>query len=320
MLSVQSIGKKRGEDYLLHHISFEQPEGQRLAIMGETGSGKSSLLKIIAGFMQVDVGRVEFFGKKVLGPDEQLIAGHPSIAYLSQHFELRNNYWVHEILEYANKLDQHEADELFRICQIDHLLNRRTNGNLSGGEKQRIATARLLVNKPKWLLLDEPFSHLDLIHRQTMKQLLKDVSDKFGITTILVSHEPQDILEWAERLIIIQDGKIIKDGKPLSIYREPENDYTAGLLGKFYSIPLALASRMSGGFKISGNDGLLRIRPEQLTITLDADGVEASVIEKRFVGHAFELDVQVEDISLSLYSNDVNIEPGQYIRIRLQQL
>lgn len=320
MLSVQSIGKKRGEDYLLRNISFEQPEGQRLAIMGETGSGKSSLLKIISGFMQADEGRVDFFGKKVLGPDEQLIAGHPSIAYLSQHFELRNNYWVHEILEYANKLEQHEADELFRICQIDHLLNRRTNGNLSGGEKQRIATARLLVNRPKLLLLDEPFSHLDLIHRQTMKQLLKDVSDRFGITTILVSHEPQDILEWAERLIIIKDGMIIKDGKPLPIYLEPDNDYTAGLLGKFYLIPLALASKMAGGFQLTGKDGVLRVRPEQLAFTQDADGVEAKVLEKRFVGHAFELEVMVQELSLSLYSNDAHIEPGQHFRIRLQQL
>lgn len=320
MLSVQSISKKRGEDYLLQQISFEQPEGQRLAIMGETGSGKSSLLKIISGFMQADEGRVEFFDKKVLGPDEQLIAGHPSIAYLSQHFELRNNYWVHEILAYANKLEQQEADELFRICQIDHLLNRRTNGNLSGGEKQRIATARLLVNKPKLLLLDEPFSHLDLIHRQTMKRLLKEVSEKFGISTILVSHEPQDILEWADRLIIIQEGKILEDGSPTQLYRSSSHVYTAGLLGKFYSIPIALASKLAEGFQLTGVDGQWRVRPEQLAVTADLNAVEALVLSKKFMGHAYEIEVQVQNLTLSLYSMDAAISVGQTIRIRLQQL
>lgn len=320
MLSVQSISKKQGEEYILHDISFNQPEGQRLAIMGETGSGKSSLLKIISGFLQADEGRVDYFGQKVLGPDEQLIAGHPKIAYLSQHFELRNNYWVHEVLEYANKLDQKEADELFHICQINHLLSRRTNGNLSGGERQRIATARLLVNKPQLLLLDEPFSHLDLIHRQTMKQLLRDVSAKYGISTILVSHEPQDVLEWADRLLLIKDGKLIADGKPDQLYRSPENDYCAGLLGKYYRISLALASEMSGGFSITGKDGMVYLRPEQLQVSLDGSGSAAEVVEKRFVGHAYELDIRVKGEAVSLYSADLNIQSGQQIQVRLYHL
>lgn len=320
MLSVQFISKKQGEGYILQQISFEQPEGQRLAIMGETGSGKSSLLKIISGFLQADEGRVEYFGQKVLGPDEQLIAGHPMIAYLSQHFELRNNYWVHEVLEYANKLDQKEADALFRICQIDQLLNRRTNGNLSGGERQRIATARLLVNKPQLLLLDEPFSHLDFIHRQTMKKLLKEVSDTYGISTILVSHEPQDVLEWADRLLMIKDGKIIADGKPDQLYRSPENDYCAGLLGKYDRISSALASEMSGGFSVSGKDGSVYIRPEQVQVSLDGSGVVATVLAKRFIGHAVELEIRMNGEAISLYTADLNIQEGQQIHVRLQYL
>lgn len=320
MLSVQSICKKQGEEYILQHVSFEQPEGQRLAIIGETGSGKSSLLKIISGFLQPDGGRVEYFGEKVLGPDEQLIAGHPKIAYLSQHFELRNNYWVHEVLEYANKLEQREADELFRVCQIDHLLNRRTNGNLSGGERQRIATARLLVNKPKLLLLDEPFSHLDLIHRQIMKTLLSTISAQYGISTILVSHEPQDVLEWADRLLIIKDGALIEDGKPDQVYRYPKNEYCAGLLGKYYRISIALASEFSGGFDVGGKDGFVYVRPEQFYVSLDGTGIMATVSAKRFVGHAYEIDVHVKGENISLYTSDLNIGVGQQIQVRLHHL
>ncbi|MFZ9299567.1 MAG: ABC transporter ATP-binding protein [Chitinophagaceae bacterium] len=320
MLAVRHITKKEGEEYILHNISFEQPEGQRLAIMGETGSGKSSLLKVISGFLQPDEGRVDYYGEKVLGPDEQLIAGHAKIAYLSQHFELRNHYWIHEILEYANKLDQQEADELFRICQIDHLLNRRTNGNLSGGERQRIATARLLVNKPTLLLLDEPFSHLDLIHRQIMKQLLKDVSKKYGISTILVSHEPQDVLEWADRLVFIRNGKIVCDGIPDHIYHNPQDDYIAGLLGKYYRISLGLASAMSGGFSVTGKDGYIYVRPEQFEISLVDTGVYAAVIAKRFLGHVYEIDIQVKGELFSLFTSDLNIQVGQTVPIRLNYL
>lgn len=318
MLNVQHITKKQGDAFVLKDISFKQPQGQRLAIMGETGSGKSSLMKIISGFVQPDEGRVEFWGKKVLGPDEQLIAGHPKIAYLSQHVELRNNYWVHEVLEYANTLDQDEADELFRICQIDHLLNRKTNGNLSGGERQRIATARLLVNKPELLLLDEPFSHLDLIHRQIMKELLRKISTQYGISSILVSHEPLDVLEWADRILIIQDGQLIADGKPDEVYRNPKNDYCAGLLGKYYRIPVVLATELSGGFSFAGET--LFVRPEQFIISLTGAGVKVEVKDKRFVGHAYELDVQVGETLFSIFTSDRQIQVGQYIHVRLYHL
>lgn len=320
MLSVKNISKQQGENQVLRNISFEQPEGQRLAIMGETGSGKSSLLKIISGLLQPDEGSIAFFDEKVLGPDEQLIAGHPKIAYLSQHVELRNNYWVHEVLEYANRLDQESASELFRICQIDHLLDRRTNGNLSGGERQRIATARLLVNKPRLLLLDEPFSHLDLIHRGIMKQLLKDVSMKYGISTILVSHEPEDVFEWADRLVILRDGSIVSDGIPDQIYRSPLDDYSAGLLGKYDKLSLALASEMSDGFAHSGKDGSIYVRPEQFEIRMDTVGVFANVIAKRFLGNTYELDVEVRGEKISLYTTDTTIQIGQKIQIRLQYL
>lgn len=303
MLSVQHIGKKQGERLLLNDVSFDQPKGQSLAIMGETGSGKSTLLKILSGFVQPDAGRVEYEGKKVLGPEDQLIAGHPQIAYLSQHFELRNNYWVYEILEYANKLDQQEADELFRICQIDHLLQRRTNGNLSGGEKQRIATARLLVNKPKWLLLDEPFSNLDLIHRNIMKKVLHDLGEKLGITSMLVSHEPGDILGWADRLLILRDGAVEQDATPEHIYRFPQNDYCAGLLGKCYLLPEHLAKRFACS----------RVRPEQ--IVLSPDGVEALLRRRIFLGHLYEYVVELEGFELSFYHAHGDLPIGSMIRI-----
>lgn len=216
----------------LKNISFSQRKGQRLAIVGETGSGKSNLLKIIAGLATPSEGSVYFEGVRVLGPLERLIPGQPGIAYLSQHFELWNNYHVAEILSYSNDLSSEEASALYRLCHIEHLLDRRTD-QLSGGERQRIALARILVHPPRLLLLDEPFSNLDMIHKRTLKKVIADIGLRFDITCILVSHDPRDILPWADELLVLRDGRLVRAGAPLDVYSRPENEYVAALLGDY---------------------------------------------------------------------------------------
>jgi len=216
----------------LDNLGFSQRKGQRLAIVGETGSGKSNLLKTIAGLLTPSAGAVYFEGARVLGPLERLIPGQPGIAYLSQHFELWNNYHVQEILSYTNDLSPQEASELYQLCHIDHLLERRTD-QLSGGERQRIALARILVHPPRLLLLDEPFSNLDMIHKRILKKVIADSASRFDITCTLVSHDPRDILPWANEVLVLRDGRLIRQGPPLDVYSRPENEYTAALLGDY---------------------------------------------------------------------------------------
>ncbi|HTF22251.1 MAG TPA: ATP-binding cassette domain-containing protein, partial [Chryseolinea sp.] len=142
-LQVSNVSKSGIDGLILDGISFQQRRRQKIAIAGETGSGKSSLLKIIGGLLQPDSGTVSFEGHRVDGRDV-LVPGHPHIAYLAQDFELPKSLRVEQVLEYARKQSPAEQAHLYEICHIEHLLKRRTH-ELSGGERQRVAVARLLI-------------------------------------------------------------------------------------------------------------------------------------------------------------------------------
>ena len=265
LLKVSAISKKEGNDFALRDIHFAQQHLQKIAIAGASGSGKTTLLKILAGLMQPDEGEVMLENKRIKGPYEKLVPGHPEIAYLSQHFELRNNYRVAEILDYANTLLPGKAEELYEVCRISHLLQRRTDA-LSGGEKQRIALARLLTASPRLLLLDEPFSNLDLIHKKILKAVIRDISEVLQITCILVSHDPADILPWADTIFIMQEGQIIQEGSPEEIYRSPVNAYAAELFGTCNVIRDVSTKALLGIAGNAINDDPVFIRPEALKI------------------------------------------------------
>ena len=244
LLQVVGVSKRLGTGVEIGAISFTQQKGQKLALAGATGSGKSTLLKVIAGLLQPDAGSVWLEGQRVRGPLETLVPGHPGIAYLSQHFELWNNYRVGEILSYANDLSDEEAGALYAMCRIGHLLGRRTD-QLSGGERQRIALARLLVKPPQLLLLDEPYSNLDRTHKEVLRAVVRDIAERTGISCILVSHDPQDVLSWADEILVLERGvDLIQKATPERIYRQPVDEYTVGLFGKYNLVDSTLAARL----------------------------------------------------------------------------
>ncbi|HAC24978.1 MAG TPA: ABC transporter ATP-binding protein, partial [Cytophagales bacterium] len=232
LLLVNRVGLTDQRGFSLRNIQFTQGQGQHIVIAGETGSGKSTLLKIIAGLLQPDSGEVVFQGEAVKGPRETLVPGHPGIAYLPQYFELPKFLRVEQVLEYASKLTPREAEKIFRLCRIQHLLSRKTD-ELSGGERQRIALCRLLIGKPALLLLDEPYTNLDMIVKGILKEVIQSISQQLGITTLLVSHDPEDTLPWADRIIILKAGKIVQQDTPHEIYFHPRSEYVAGLFGRY---------------------------------------------------------------------------------------
>jgi iron(III) transport system ATP-binding protein len=179
---------------------------------------------------------VRFKGEKVKGPEEQLLPGHKGIAYLLQHFELWNNYTIHEILHYNTQLSDKESSELFQICRIEHLLKRKTNQR-SGGERQRVALAWLLITKPQLLVLAEPFSNLDYEHKQILKAILSDIEQYEKINFLLASHDANDVLPWAESVMVLQKGPLIQQATPHEVYYYPINEYTAALFGYYNVLP-----------------------------------------------------------------------------------
>ncbi len=291
LLHVSGIHKQEAGNTVLQEIGFRQQAGQKIAIVGESGAGKSTLLKIIAGLVQPDAGQVLLEGKRVEGPYEKLIPGHPAIAYLSQHFELRNNYRVEEILSYANELPGDEAGILYEVCRIDHLLQRKTD-QLSGGEKQRIALARLLVGAPRLLLLDEPYSNLDLPHKKLLKSIISDIGERLHITCLLVSHDPQDILPWADEIIVMKQGRFGQQGSPEHIYRQPADEYTGALFGDYCLMSPADTLTLSGLPEAELPGKRLFIRPEQWVLGASRNNaIEGRVGKIAFAGAGYEIDI-----------------------------
>ncbi len=292
LLEVKNITKQAGEKIIVSDISFQQEALQKIAITGESGAGKSTLLKIISAHVQTDSGVVMFNGERVIGPEKKLLEGHKDIAYLSQHYNLHNNYYVKDLIWFQIKVEEEEAKELFEICRISHLLERRTD-QLSGGEKQRIALCMLLVKHPKLLVLDEPFSNLDPIHKNTLKAVLEDITERLRITCLLTSHDPHDTLSWADEIIVMKEGRIIQQGTPETIYHQPVNEYVAGMFGKYN----LLTPEQASWFGIEGNGKNMMIRPEEFLIN-ENDGVKGVIQKISFWGSYYEVQVMIDDVKV----------------------
>jgi ABC-type sulfate/molybdate transport systems ATPase subunit len=276
MLSLKNIDTKQiNNDFCLNNICFTQNKETVLAIIGETGSGKSTLLKTIAGFIQHTAGTILFNNQEKIGPDFQLATGYTDIAYLSQHYELRHNYRMQELLEYANVGNQQDLLDIITLCDIGHLLQRNSH-RLSGGEKQRIAIARLLLGKPSLLILDEPFSNLDYVHSNAMHQLIEQYCNNNNVMRIITSHRPSEILGTAHQMIVLQNGSIIQQGSTADIFYLPINNYTAALLGDY--------NMYNGKY----------IRPHQIRIVQNGN-LQGTVLKCKPQGAYFALSIKSDD-------------------------
>lgn len=292
-------------------------QGEFIAILGESGSGKSTLLKLIYGLLSPTEGEVLFQGKAILGPQEKLIPGHDQMKMIAQNFDLNTYAKVYDNI--ASMLSNTDLEgkkqktwAMMVALRIDHLAERRAV-ELSGGEQQRVAIARALITKPQVLLLDEPFSQVDVLMRKQLRADLKSLCRDLGITMILVSHDPFDGLSLADQMILLRHGRILQNDHPKNIIEQPANAYIASLLGEANIIHSAQAETWLG-LHLKPNE-CLAIYPYEITIA--NAGLSAIVRQVRFQMNIDEVDVKLGAHYLTLNAPIGQCKVGDEVYLKI---
>lgn len=237
ILEIENIKKKYGKTQVLNGISLKVEEGEIISVLGPSGCGKSTLLRIIAGILPLDEGVVRIRGQEVSGAHHSLPPEKRGINMVFQDFALWPHMKVEDNITYGLKIQKiakeecrRRVDEMVGLLHLDGLLNRYP-AELSGGQQQRVAIARALVTKPSIVLLDEPLCNLDIQLRIEMRTEMSYLFHKLKTTVFHVTHDPSEAFAMADRIIIMNRGKIDQADSPRGCYERPGTALVAGLLG-----------------------------------------------------------------------------------------
>jgi ABC-type spermidine/putrescine transport systems, ATPase components len=207
-------------------MSLSLKKGQFLCVMGESGCGKSTLLKAIYGLVDLQKGAIFWDNVKVLGPEFNLVPGFADFKYVAQDFDLMPYISVSEnIKKFLSRFYPEESErrtqELLEVIDLQAFANTKVK-HLSGGQKQRVAIARALAKEPQLILLDEPFGQIDNFKKNTLRRKVFSYLKRKNIACIIATHDKDDALSFADKLIVIKNHKIIANGTPETIYKAPE--------------------------------------------------------------------------------------------------
>jgi sulfate transport system ATP-binding protein len=236
-IQVTGITKRFGSFLALNNVSFTVKQGELLALLGPSGSGKTSLLRIIAGLEQPDAGSVLFDGDDATRRDPR----DRGVGFVFQHYALFRHMTVFENVAFGLRVrprGQRPTDgeitrrvnELLALVQLDYLGDRYPS-QLSGGQRQRVALARALAVQPRVLLLDEPFGALDAKVRQELRRWLRRLHADIHLTSVFVTHDQEEALELANRVVVMNGGKIEQDGTPEEVVEQPATPFVVNFLG-----------------------------------------------------------------------------------------
>ena len=261
MIRIENLRKRFGDFPALHSIDLHIRPGEFIALLGPSGSGKTTLLRIIAGLEFQDEGRVLINGEDV----SALSVAERGVGFVFQHYALFKHMTVAENVAFGLSVRKRRerpgkaeirarAEELLRLVQLPGLGDRYP-GQLSGGQRQRVALARALAIQPRLLLLDEPFGALDAKVRKDLRRWLVDLHHQMGLTSIFVTHDQDEALEMADRVVVMDHGVIEQIGTPEEIYMEPASPFVSGFVGETNLLPA---------------DGqLAHVRPHDIAIVSD---------------------------------------------------
>lgn len=313
LLNVNSITKSYATAPVVMNISFNVYPGEIFALLGASGCGKTTILRLIAGFEEADSGTISIGNRVICDESIHIPPESREIGFVFQDYALFPDKTVLDnaafgISRKLKKKERHAiALDTLKKVGIVHL-HKRMPHNLSGGEQQRVALARSLVTQPKLLLLDEPFSSLDTGLRQETREEVRDLLKTYEISVVLVTHDQEEALSFAERIAVMNCGTIEQLGTPEDVYRLPKTVYVANFLGKTNIIKTEIRNCVAqtpiGHLKINSPDkaqAFLSIRPEHIkmeryTANQD-DRIPGRIVSCEYKGHDFTYCVELQDKS-----------------------
>jgi sulfate transport system ATP-binding protein len=233
-ITVKNVNKSFGAYIALKDINLEIPSGSLTALLGPSGSGKTTLLRIIAGLEAADSGTVALAGEDA----DRVPIKDRNIGFVFQHYALFRHMTVAENIGFSLKMRGvpkseylARSTELLKLIQLDGV-GHRYPSQLSGGQRQRVALARALASRPKVLLLDEPFGALDAKVRKELRDWLRRLHEEIHVTSVFVTHDQEEALELADRIVVMSQGRIEQTGTPEEVYHQPANPFVMRFLGQ----------------------------------------------------------------------------------------
>ncbi|MDR1367138.1 MAG: sulfate ABC transporter ATP-binding protein [Candidatus Accumulibacter sp.] len=312
MIEINNVGKRFGNFAALDDISLKIPAGELVALLGPSGCGKTTLLRIVAGMETPDTGSIRFAGEDAT----RLHARERRVGFVFQHYALFRHMSVFENVAFGLRVKPRkerpaEAEirrrvfDLLKLVQLDWLADRYPS-QLSGGQRQRIALARALAVEPQVLLLDEPFGALDTKVRKELRRWLRRLHDEVHISSVFVTHDQEEALEVADRVVVMNRGRIEQIGTPDEVYSNPASPFVYQFLGNVN----VFRSRVQGHWANIGNE----------TLDEAEDGMEkAETSPVAFVRpHDIEIEASVAQDALESIVKDVHVI-GPIVRVELSR-
>ncbi|MHB1106762.1 MAG: ABC transporter ATP-binding protein [Lutibacter sp.] len=308
MLKVANISFGYTAKEVIKNIGFKANKGDYIAIIGESGSGKSTLLEIIYGLLHIEKGTVSWNNKKLLGPNFRLIPGEDFMKYLPQDFDLMPYTTVEEnIGKYISSQDKNKEKRIRELLKVVDMtaFSKTKVKNLSGGQKQRVAIAKVMAKEPEILLLDEPFSHIDNFRKNKLRRDLFKYLKSKNILCIVATHDTTDALSFADKILVIRNGKLIENKAPEALYTNPKSAYIASFFDEINKIPLSEFDPND----ISNKSVLLY--PNQIKLT-EKKGIEAIVIASYFYGNHYLIEAVLNKTTL-FFEHSSTLENNQKV-------
>jgi len=314
MLKVEIDSFSYSEKTILKNIYFTLKPGEHLSVLGESGCGKSTLLHLVYGLLHLEKGVIFYNDKKLLGPTETLIPGESFMKLVAQEFNIMPFTTVAENLgSHLSGLDEQKdgirIDELLEVVELESYKNILVK-NLSGGQKQRVALAKALANEPEILLLDEPFSNIDVFRKNKLQRKIFGYLKEKNISCITATHDSDEALAFSDQILMLKNGTVELFGTPESIYKNVSTVYQAGFFGEANLLQKSQFSSEVTSEKII-------VFPHQLKISEEKTKLEVVVKKSYFKGSYYLIEADFHD-KIIFFNHPFQLKKGKsyYLEIR----